>query len=135
MVKLLVPEDGRDAVVALVAGAALVGTSRLSYVECHAALARTRREGRMTATDAATATRRLDDRWTGLVVVELDEPLGRAAARLCRDYPLRGADAVHIASAIQFVEAAEQVRFACWDRRLWDAAGGLGFARVPESLG
>ncbi len=48
--------------------------------------------------------------------------------------PFRASDAVHLASAARFAEAAGEVRFACWDRRLWEAAGVLCFIRVPEAL-
>lgn len=134
LVKLLVIEDGSDQVSALVAEAAVVGSSRISFVECHAALARTRREGRMTRADMATAGRRFDERWSGLVIVELDEPLGQSAVQLCRDQPLRSADAIHLASAAQLAETEPGVRFASWDRRLWEAAGLVGFTRVPQSF-
>jgi predicted nucleic acid-binding protein len=133
-VKLLVLEDGSDEVGALVSEAALVGSSRISFVECHAALARTRREGRIGRADMATARRRFDERWSGLVIVELDEPLGQSAAQLCHDHPLRSADAIHLASAAQLAETEPDVRFASWDRRLWEAAGVVGLTRVPESF-
>ena len=132
--KLLVPEEGSDEVLALVAKAIMVGSSRISYVECHAALARTHRENRMARADLATAARRFDERWSGLVILELDEPLGQTAARLCHDHPLRGADAIHLASAAQLAETEPDIRFACWDRRLWEAARVVGFTRVPEAL-
>jgi len=133
-VKLLVLEDGSDEVGALVSEAALVGSSRISFVECHAALARTRREGRIRRADMATAGRRFDERWSGLVIVELDEPLGQSAAQLCHDHPLRSADAIHLASAAQLAETEPDVRFASWDRKLWEAAGVVGLTRVPESF-
>jgi predicted nucleic acid-binding protein len=133
-VKLLVPEEGSDEVLALVAEAIMVGSSRISYVECHVALARTHRENRMTLADLAAAARRFDERWSGLVIVELDELMGQTAAQLCHDHPLRSADAIHLASAAQLAETEPDIRFACWDRRLWEAAGAHGFARLPEAL-
>lgn len=120
-------------VVELIAESPVVGTSRLSYVECHAALARAGREGRLSGRHETTAARRLDARWGSLAVVELDEQVARAAARLARDHQLRAADAVQLASAQTLANGGE-LRFACWDRRLWKAARELGFRTFPGSL-
>ncbi len=131
--KVLVPEDDRDVVLGLISEADHVATSRLSYVECHSALYRAGRDGRIAARRLPTAARRFAERWMALIVVELDDPLGRTAVRLCRDHALRGADAIHLASALAVAPAAGDVTFACFDRRLWEAAGALGFERVPAS--
>ncbi|HVT17946.1 MAG TPA: hypothetical protein VHQ90_17430 [Thermoanaerobaculia bacterium] len=47
---------------------------------------------------------------------------------LCRRHPLRGADAVHLASALLLREEGLDVLFACSDRHLLEAAAAEGLA-------
>lgn len=131
--KLLVPEEGRDLIADTIARSDAAATARLSYAECHAALYRASRAGRIGSRQTATAARRFAERWASLVVVELDDQLCRSTARLCRDHELRGSDAVHLASALEIAGDEEGAVFACFDRRLWEAAGELGLERVPAS--
>jgi predicted nucleic acid-binding protein len=104
-------------------------------VECRAALSRARREGRLQARGETIAARNLDDRWLQLQVVELDEAVTKQAGELTRAHPLRALDAIHLASADVLVEESrEEVTFACWDRRLWEAAEASGFGVAPPGL-
>ncbi len=89
LVKVFVLEDGRDEVIGLLATSGLTSTSRLTYVECQAALARAYRERRLTQDDKAWVSRSLDQRWPDLVIVEIDEVLTRQAAELAHRLPLR----------------------------------------------
>jgi uncharacterized protein len=80
------------------------------------------------------AVRSLDDRWLQLQVVELDETLTKAAGELTRLHSLRAADAIHLASAdVIAEESREEVLFACWERRLWEAAETSGFVVSPTT--
>jgi predicted nucleic acid-binding protein len=109
-----------------------VATSRIAYVECRTALSRAKREGRLQARGERLATQQLDQSWRGIVVVEVDEVLTRRAADLTRDHPLRAADAIHLASAELVADGVrEDLRFACWDRRLGESAAALGFTVAP----
>jgi predicted nucleic acid-binding protein len=111
----------------------VVATSRVTYVECRAALSRARREGRLQARGESAAARNLDARWGELQVVELDEALTRNAGELTRARPLRALDAIHLASAeVIAEEARDEVTFVCWDRRLWEAAEDSGFGIAPS---
>jgi uncharacterized protein len=106
-------------------------TSRIAYPECHAALARARREGRISLPEQRRVTRALDLRWEELLIVEFDHELAGSAARLVWERPLRAGDAIHLASAIRLASAQDGLHFACFDRRLWNAAAALGFQMVP----
>ena len=107
-------------------------TSRITYVECRAALSRAKRERRLQARGESMAVRNLDDRWLQLQVVELDEALTKNAGELTRAHPLRASDAIHLASADVMVEESRgEIVFACWDRRLWAAAEYSGFEVAP----
>lgn len=132
--KVFVIEEGRDEVIAMVDEAVSTASSRLAYVECRAALSRAQREGRLTRPDEGRAARILGETWPQMQVVELDDVLARRAADLTRELPLRASDAIHLASAeVIAADAREDVVFACWDRRLWDAAGTIGFVVLPLS--
>lgn len=132
--KAFVEEEGRDDVLAALTEAEIAAISRLGYVECRAAFARAKRERRLTDAQERTADRALDQRWGQLAVVELDNRLMHEAASLTRSLALRGADAVHLASAI-VVAGPERsdTTFACWDARLAEAAGATGFTVVGAS--
>lgn len=132
--KVFVRERGSDAVLAMLDEGATVFTSRLTYVECRAALSRAGRAGQLKAAQETVVTRELDDRWRALLVVDLDEALIKRAGELAAHHPLRAADAIHLASAeLLAPQTRADVLFACWDPRLWEAAGSVGFTRAPAT--
>jgi hypothetical protein len=132
LVKVFVDEPGRMDVLRAMDEATLTAISRVGFVECRAALARARREERLRPADETIAAGELERTFSRLAVVELDEALAGDAARLAGEHPLRAADAIHLASAIVLAGGTpSEVRFACWDARLSDAAGRLGFALIP----
>ncbi len=91
-------------------------------------------KGRLQARGESLATRNLDDRWLQLQIVEFDDELTRNAGELARAHALRALDAIHLASAGVIVEESlPEVTFACWDRRLWEAAESSGFRVAPET--
>lgn len=121
LVKLYVKEASSAEVRAAVQSAETCATSRIAYVEFHAALARREREG----LDAGTAQKIRDlfeAGWNDLLVVEVNRGLTVRAAALARNHGLRGFDAVHLASAQGVHEATANMVFACFDDRLNRAA-------------
>ncbi|MDP9343841.1 MAG: type II toxin-antitoxin system VapC family toxin [Actinomycetota bacterium] len=133
--KAFLSEEGSDRVLELLAAEGSATTSRIAFVELHSAFARGRADGRLTSGQVAAASKEVDDRWTDLLVVELDDALSRSAARLAHEHRLRAADAIHLASASLVTEGAvRETIFACWDARLSDAASRLGFDVVPQAL-
>jgi predicted nucleic acid-binding protein len=75
-----------------------------------------------------------DAAWQGLVVVELDERIAASAVDIARDHTVRAADAIHLASALAVAPEGIAITFACFDRRLWDAASGFALKRLPTEL-
>ena len=71
--------------------------------------------------------------WEDIAIVELDDDISRAAVDLARDHPLRASDAIHLASALSVAPTEDALAFACYDRRLWEAAQALGFGTFPPS--
>lgn len=56
------------------------------------------------------------------------------AAGLVATYGLRGADAVHLATALEAADLGVEVALATWDRRLHQAAAHIGIAVAPAEL-
>lgn len=111
-----------------------VFTSVLTYAEVHAALARKLEERPpFRATEYHSATTRFDSDWrTYLTRVELTPAILELIPGVVREYFLRGADAIHLSSALwvrKFLEldklqesSRESLIFATSDRQLAKAA-------------
>jgi uncharacterized protein len=76
-----------------------VFASWLTYVETHAALAARARASVRARRSLRRARRIVDDRWSEVVVVQLDSYVAETAALGAAQHALRGADAIHLASA------------------------------------
>lgn len=127
LVKLYVEEEGSDAVRRMEEQAWVVATSRLAYAEARAALARARREGRITAQDHQRVVEDLDRDWESYFVLEVTEGLVRRAGDLAEGHALRAYDAVHLASALLLHDRVRlDVTFLCFDERLEEAAQAAG---------
>ena len=124
LVKLYVEEEGAAAMRRRAVGAAFVATSALAWPEGLAMLARRRREGLLSLDEHAELRRRFHADWAAMSVVDLDGRVLEIVDRLVVAHPLRGADAVHLASALTLNEAGLLVEFACSDRGLSAAARG-----------
>jgi predicted nucleic acid-binding protein len=129
LVKLCVVEPGSRLVAALWDGADLVVTSRLADAEVRAVLAGGRRAGRLDHEAAAEALAVWERLWPGLHVVELREVVTASAAALVGRHPLRAADALHLASALQL--RSPDLVVAAWDEHLVAAARAEGLLVVP----
>jgi predicted nucleic acid-binding protein len=112
--------------------AATVSTSRLSWVEGRAALARARRERRLGPSAFERARRRLEELLVESDFVEPSPALVAVAAELSEAYALRAYDAVHFASAVSLGES--DLIVATWDGDLRRAAQQAGFAVAPAEL-
>ena len=80
----------------------------------------------------ATARRGADAIRSRLIVIELGAEVATAAAHLTQARGLKGADAVHLASALALEDP--QVVVATWDRRLHAAALAEGLTVAPAGL-
>lgn len=124
LVKLYVTEAGSEVVRQLVGDANVVVTSVVAYAETRAALARLRREGRLTASKLTSAKREFDEQWPTYLTLEATDPLCRAAGELAEKYSLRGFDSIHLASFAEVSRraGADDTRFSSFDDRLNQAA-------------
>lgn len=116
LVKLVVEENGSDLAAAMWDGCDAALSSRLAYPEVCAALAAAGRNHDLHKTDLVSAERAWDDHWAEIRPVELTAPVERHAGQLARTHGLRGADAMHLASAL--VIGDPDLVVAVWDERL-----------------
>ena len=133
LVKLVVEEPGSDLVAELWDGCDAALSSRLAYPEVRAALAAAARNHDLDEDGLAAAKLAWEEFWGAVRPVELTAELERVAGELSEQHALRGADAVHLASAL--VVHAPDLLVAVWDGRLRAGGTAAGLAIVPARLG
>lgn len=129
-VKLVIEEDGSELAASLWDGCDAAVASRLAYPEVRAALAAAGRAHRIDAEDQRVAEADWERYWAATRAVELTEAITVHAGQLAGAQVLRGADAVHLASALA-VGAADTL-FAVWDQRLRSGAEAAGLRIAPS---
>lgn len=125
LLKCLIDEVHTADVLQWVDAAGAVATSRVTFPEAAAALARRRRLGDLTSAAARGALRHLALRWDGFMLVDLSEI---RAGDLATRHSLRGFDAVQLAAALTVRSAvgARDIAFSSFDRALCQAAAREG---------
>lgn len=123
LVKRYVEEAGSGAVDRLLADHPYVATSRLAYPEILSALNRKRRAREIPLRILDELTEAFESDWSKLFVLEFDDALLPVIKAAIRRHAIRGADAVHLASAMWLRSVLkEDVVFACADAKLLEAA-------------
>jgi predicted nucleic acid-binding protein len=127
LIKRFVNEKGSPLVQSLVQREAPVTTAKIAYAEIFAGLARKLREGHIPRTLHALACRQFERDWQAYLRIELQDDILFLARDLIGRHPLRGFDAVHLASALSLKNAlGEEMTFAAADARLLRAAAAEG---------
>ncbi len=98
-----------------------------STVECASALARLERERALDASASRVARALLAELSASWFEIQPGQSLRDGAMRLLRVHPLRAADAMQLAAAIEWCGAGTRGLFACYDDRLREAAEREGF--------
>ncbi len=128
LVKLYVEERGSERMRQEVAHGNPVAASDLAFAEMHAALARQRREGRLLNPEFDRLRLQLAGDWRKLTQVSIGPEILSLVPDLCARHPLRGADSLHLASALHLQLGDLEITFACSDRTLLAAAASEGLA-------
>jgi len=131
-VKLVVEEAGSDLAADMWDGCDAAISSRLAYPEVRAALAAAGRNHDLDDKDLATAERAWEEYWAATRPVELTAAVERHAGQLARRHALRGADAVHLASALAIGDV--ELILAVWDLRLHAGARAARLRVAPRNL-
>jgi len=127
LVKLYVEEEGSGEVQRQVAGAAVVATSAIAYVEARAAFARKHREGGLTEEEYCDVSDGFRKEWGAYLAIGVSEGIVTLAGDLAAGHDLRGFDAIHLASALALRDRTQSsVVFSCADGRLRAAAQAEG---------
>ena len=100
--------------------------------EVRAALAAAGRNHDLDSNSLAAAEQAWKEYWPATRPVELTRPAERHAGQLAAQYDLRGAEAVHLASALALSDPG--LILAAWDRRLRVGASAAGLAITPGEL-
>jgi len=128
LVKLYIAEPGSERMREAVERGEPLAASVLAFAEMHATFARRRREELLLATELEQIRLSFAEDWEELTKVPVGAAVLKLVPSLCEHHPLRGADAVHLASAILLHEEGLEVIFACSDRHLLEAAAAEGLA-------
>lgn len=132
LVRLVVEEDGTDLVAELWDNCDAALSSRLAYPEVRAALAASARNHDLGDEDLQTAEQAWEEFWAATRPVELTPAVEQMAGQLAKSHALRGADAVHLASALA-IDNPDLV-VAVWDRRLHAGVLAAGIRVAPANL-
>ncbi len=107
-------------------------TSSVAYAETMACIYRKKREASLEDKLIAEITGLFHRDWTSFIRVEVSDELNRYIDRVVKRYPLRGFDAIHLASAMVIQERIpENFMFTCFDDRLAQAAKSEGLDTFP----
>ena len=96
-------------------------------VECASAVARLRRDGYLDASEEAASLRMLERLRTGWYEVVPGEPVRALALRILRLHPLRSADALQLAAALEWSGMPANGVVVTFDERLARSAELEGF--------
>ncbi len=108
-------------------------TSVVTYAETVASIHRKRRETSLPHNILTTIIRLFQKDWKGFFTVEVNNDLNAMVDKIVAVHPLRGFDAIHLASALVVSERVpEDFLFACFDQRLLQAARSEGLNTLPE---
>jgi uncharacterized protein len=132
LVKLVIEEQGSELAATLWDGCDAALASRIAYPEVRAALAAAGRSHDLSEADLRAAEQAWEVFWAATRPVELTQAVQQHAGQLAKVHALRGADAVHLASALAIDDP--DLIVAAWDRRLHSGALAAGTMVAPASL-
>lgn len=132
LIKLLIDEPDSAQIHRASESAGLIAACRLTWAEAMAAMARRQREDSLSVIEVDQARERLNTLWSSFTIVEVSQRLVETAGRFADVFALRGYDSVQLAAAHELhVNSEQKVLFACYDRRLNQAAQLLQLEMLP----
>ncbi len=123
LVKRYLREVGSESVNALLLSEETIVISRLAYPEMLSAFMRKHRGGELVRKSLRSVIDQFESDWKHFSIVEFHDELFPIIKALIEKYPLKGADAVHLSSALWLKQASrEDVKFVASDLNLLKAA-------------
>ncbi len=127
LIKRYIWESGSELVHQVAREDAFLMTSKIAYAEAYAALTRRMREGDLSRIQYGQVCRLFEREWPAYLIIEVHDEVLRLSRDLIKKYPLRGFDALHLASAKSVRRhLKEPLVFACADRCLLESAEAEG---------
>ncbi|MCF8084311.1 MAG: type II toxin-antitoxin system VapC family toxin [Deltaproteobacteria bacterium] len=134
LVKRYFLEPYTDDIISKWKSAHQIVTSFVTYAETMASIYRKKREARLQKSVIRSIEESFYQDWLSFVRVEVNDDLNEYISHLVQAYPLRGFDAVHLASAMVVRERIPHgFVFACFDSSLVRAARSEGMETFPPS--
>jgi len=135
LVKKYFKEPGSIEVIAKWKQAAEIATSSVAYAELTDSVYRKQREADLSTELLDVLINSFKKDWLAFIRVQVTDDLNRWIDRVVVKSPLRGFDAIHLASALMIDETlSEHILFACFNRRLLLAAQAEGLETFPNHL-
>ncbi len=135
LVKFYVEESYSNTVVSAIEQAEAVASHVITYIEVHAAFARLHREQVLTDEQFEIVKREFAEDWDNYFQIPVTQPLLQRAAEVAETFSLRAYDSVHLAAADNLFKqrGSQSFIFACFDRRLNQAASQLGLSLLSDN--
>ena len=134
LVKRYFKESYSDDVISRWKSAAQIVTSFVAYAETLASIYRKKREADLEDALIRKIVGSFKKDWESFIRVEVNDALKSYMDRVVERYPLRGFDAIHLASAIVIHERfPEDLLFACFDDELVRTAESEGLETFPPA--
>lgn len=131
LIKRYVEEEGTELVDALWGKSKRIATSTVAFAEALSAFSRRHREGLLSVREYKTTVEKFKSDYAFLILVPIDNALNHTIETIIKNYPLRGFDAIHLASALVFANLKDNgLKFACFDLNLNKAAIKEGLSTV-----
>ncbi len=128
LIKRYIWESGSEQVRQLFREKAVVATSKIAYPEVYAALTRRMRESHLTPARYRHVCQLFEREWPAYLIIEVHDEVLHLSRNLIKKYPLRGFDALHLASARSlWKHLSISITFVCADQRLLESAKSEGF--------
>lgn len=127
IIKLYIDEPESADVRAQVKASDVIAASMVAYAEVRAAIARLRRERRLSRSAAAACVDQFNRDWHTFMTFDVSDALTHEAGALADRFDLRGFDAIHLATFARILERTDDdLEFVAFDQRLKNAARRLG---------
>jgi len=135
LVKRYIKESYTEDIIARWLEAEEVVTSSVAYAEAMAALYRKKRGTGFEDNIMQQLLSEFRKDWSSFIRIRVDDELNEYVDKAIGSHPLRGFDAIHLASAMIMHEKFQSdLLFACFDQKLSQAAQKEGLRAFPADL-
>ena len=112
-----------------------IATSSVAYAEAMSSFYRKKRETAFEDALMEQIVHNLRTDWSSFIRIQVNDELNDYIDKAIEAHPLRGFDAIHLASAMIMHERFEnRLLFACFDHKLTQAAQTEGIQTFPVDL-